>query len=52
VLEGVGEGMQAITPGFLREPLAKVGPYISPLNYLAAMSQGSINPKVGEEVVA
>lgn len=51
-LEGLGEGMQAVTPEFLREPLAKVGTYLSPLNYLAAISQGSINPKVGEEVVA
>lgn len=48
VLDFIGKAMNKIIP----KPVAKAMTYISPLNYLAALKRGSINPKVGEEEIS
>lgn len=48
LLEGFGRVMSKILPKWMQ----KAGTYLSPLNYVAALSKGSINPKVGEEVIS
>ena len=48
ILEGFGRTMNKILPSWMQ----KVGTYLSPLNYAAALSKGSVNPKVGEEVIS
>ena len=48
LLEGFGRVMSKILPEWMQ----KASTYVSPLNYAAALSKGSINPKVGEEVIS
>ena len=48
LLEGFGKVMNKVLPTWFQ----KAGTYMSPLNYAAALSKGSINPKVGEEVIS
>lgn len=48
ILEGFGKVMSKILPEWMQ----KAGTYVSPLNYAAALSKGSIDPKVGEKVIS
>lgn len=48
LLQGFGKVMEKFLPTWIQ----KAGTYVSPLNYAAAISKGSINPKVGEEVIS
>lgn len=48
LLSGAGKVMDKVLPSWMQE----AGTYLSPLNYLAAISEGSIDPKVGEEAIS
>lgn len=48
LLESVGKVTNKVFPSWLQNAMT----YVSPLNYLAAISKGSIDPKVGEQEIA
>lgn len=48
LLQGFGKAMSKVLPEWIQ----KAGTYVSPLNYAAAISKGSVSPKVGEEVIS
>lgn len=48
VLEGAGKVMNKVLP----EKVNKFMTYLSPLNHVVAWTQGSVDPRVGEETVA
>lgn len=48
LLELVGKASDKVLPKWVQNAMT----YFSPLNYLAALSHGSINPKVGEQEIS